>query len=273
MFPMPIAQQLQLLDQWIDTAERSLTDKPAGSLILHQSHGTIQYFYKEDHSSKKYTRYIRKDEKVLIQDLIQKDYDQAFLRLAYKLQRQLESLQDQHLSRSASFMYRPLGAIYDALSPARKAHVEPYVLPDDLYIEKWLNTPYDKLYFDLNQSVLLMENNERVRSKSEKILADKYALLDIPYLYEKPVHLYDIGPVHADFTLLDINERETVLHEHFGMMQDEEYREKTLRKIECYQRSGYLPGIDFLMTFEGGDHILNTKAFEKMIRARFKIET
>ena len=218
MFPMPIAQQLQLLDQWIDTAERSLTDKPAGSLILHQSHGTIQYFYKEDHSSKKYTRYIRKDEKVLIQDLIQKDYDQAFLRLAYKLQRQLESLQDQHLSRSASFMYRPLGAIYDALPPARKAHVEPYVLPDDLYIEKWLNTPYDKLYFDPNQSVLLTENNERVRSKSEKILADKYALLDIPYLHEKPVHLYDIGPVHADFTLLDINERETVLHEHFGMM-------------------------------------------------------
>ncbi len=273
MFPMPIAQQLQLLNQWIDTAERSLTDKPAGSLILHQSHGTVQYFYKEDHSSKKYTRYIRKDEKVLIQDLIQKDYDQAFLRLAYKLQRQLESLQNQHLSRSASFMYRPLGAVYDALPSARKAHIEPYVLPDPQYIEKWLCTPYDQLYFTSDQPEIITEKGEHVRSKSEKILADKYALLNIPYLYEKPVHLYDIGTVHTDFTLLDINERTIVLHEHFGMMQNEEYREKAMHKIECYERSGYLPGIDFLMTFEGGDHILNTKAFEKMIHTRFNIET
>ena len=266
---MPIAQQLHMLDQWINEADRSLADKPAGSLFLQPCHGTIQYYFREEASSTRYTRYIRKDEKALIHDLIQKDYDRKFLRLAYKIQKQLESLQKREISRSASFMYRPLGAIYDELSPARKEHVSPYVLPDSLYIENWLAAPYDKLHFAPEQSEIITENGERVRSKSEKILADKYALMGIPYLYEKPVKLLDLGTVHPDFTLLDINERTTVLHEHFGMMHDAEYREKAMYKIDCYERSGYFPGSDFLITFEGSDHVLNTKAFDQMLRSRF----
>ena len=93
--------------------------------------------------------------------------------------------------------------------------------------------------------------------------------MGIPYLYEKPVKLMDLGTVHPDFTLLDINERTTVLHEHFGMMHDAEYREKAMYKIDCYERSGYFPGSDFLITFEGSDHVLNTKAFDQMLRSRF----
>ena len=268
MFYTPIPEQLKILGRYIDAAKTSLADKPTGGVILHKSHGRYQYFFKKD-PTERHPRYMRKDEMPLICALIQKDYDLKFLSAAEKLQAELNTLTDLHGARSASYMYRPLAAVYENLLPARKEYVSPYVLPDSLYIESWLVTPYDKLHFAPEQSEIITENGERVRSKSEKILADKYALMGIPYLYEKPVKLMDLGTVHPDFTLLDINERTTVLHEHFGMMHDAEYREKAMYKIDCYERSGYFPGSDFLITFEGSDHVLNTKAFDQMLRSRF----
>ena len=267
MFLTPISLQLQMLNQWIDAATYSLANKPTGSVIIHQCHGTTQYYFKEDPNL--HIRYMRKEELPLICDLIQKDYDQRFLRLAKKIQKELCSLQKHHACRSASFLYRPLGEVYNNLHPVKKTHVAPYVLPDDLYIEQWLNTPYDGGYFTSDQPEILTENGERVRSKSEKIIADKYALLGIPYLYEKPTLLKDLGTVYSDFTLLDIKERTTVIHEHFGLMQDQEYNTRALHKINCYERTGYQQGVTFLTTFESSDHVFDMKAFENVIRNRF----
>ena len=268
MFFTPIAKQIQILDRYISAAEASLADKPPGVVNLHGSHHTTQFLFKEDMHAQ-YARHMRKEETSLIRDLIQKDYDQKFLRLAYKIQKKLYSLQRNHASRSASYMYRPLGDVFDSLPPARKAHVTPYVLPDDLYVEKWLSTPYDGRYFTSDQPEILTETGVRVRSKSEKIIADKYSLLGIPYLYEKPVKLWDLGTVHADFTLLDINERTTVVHEHFGLMQDQEYSTRALHKIDCYERTGFQPGVTFLATFESSDHVFDMKAFETVMHDRF----
>lgn len=268
MFYTPIPEQLKILDRYIDAAKTSLADKPAGGVILHKSHGRYQYYFKED-PTVRHPRYMRKDEMPLVYALIQKDYDQKFLTAAGKLQAELNTLIDLHGARSASYMYRPLAAVYENLLPARKDYVEPYVLPDALFIEKWLDTPFDAHFYSTEQSMLQTEKGDRVRSKSEKIIADKYTLLGIPYLYEKPIRLRDIGTVHADFTLLDINERKAVIHEHFGLMADQEYSQQAMNKYVCYIKSGYQPGIDFLATFEGGTHIFDTLAFDQMLRSRF----
>ncbi len=268
MFYTPISEQLKILDRYIDAAKTSLADKPTGGVVLHKSHGRYQYLYKENPSVRR-PRYMRKDETPLICALIQKDYDQKFLAAAGKLQAELNTLAELHGARSASCMYRPLGAVYDKLLPARKKYIEPYVLPDALFIEKWLGTPYDTRFYSTEQPMLQTEKGDRVRSKSEKIIADKYTLLGIPYLYEKSLRLRDIGTVHADFTLLDINERKTVIHEHFGLMADQEYSQQAMNKYECYIKSGYQPGIDLLTTFEGGTHIFDTLAFDQLIRSRF----
>ena len=46
------------------------------------------------------------------------------------------------------------------------------------------------------------ERGERVRSKSEKIIADKLFLQNIPYHYERPIYLKGFGMVYPDFCCL-----------------------------------------------------------------------
>ena len=50
--------------------------------------------------------------------------------------------------------------------------------------------------------MILTENGERVRSKSEKILADYFYRQNILYKYEKPLYLKGYGTVYPDFTFL-----------------------------------------------------------------------
>lgn len=41
-----------------------------------------------------------------------------------------------------------------------------------------------------------------------------------------------------------------MIWEHFGMVDQEEYLERTLKKIRVYLRNGYIPDMNFIMTFE-----------------------
>ena len=120
-----------------------------------------------------------------------------------------------------------------------------------------------------NSQFIVTDSGHRVRSKSEKIIADKYFHPGIPYRYEYPVFLKDLGFVYTDFTLLDIRERLLVRHEHFGMMQDRDYCRKAMVRIEAYEKDGYVSGRDILYTFEGDDHTLDMAELSALIQHRF----
>ena len=237
MYTLPVIDQLKLLQNYIHEAELALQGRPDGIIIVHQGRKKPQYYYKQD-ASEPHGHYIREKESSFIRELIQKDYEQKFLKQAYKIETELEKLIAAHSERSASFLFQPLAGIYTHLHSARKPWVKPYVLPDEQFIEEWLSAPYQGLGFGESQPLIQTESGLRVRSKSEMILADKYTLLGIPFLYEKPVQLIGMGIVHADFQLLEIRERTTIIHEHLGMMSDPDYCHKALRKIDAYERSG-----------------------------------
>ena len=104
----------------------------------------------------------------------------------------------------------------------------------------------------------------RVRSKSEVIIADILDELYVPFLYEKPLKL-KTGIVHPDFTLLNIKERREVYWEHFGMMDDIEYRNNAMMKIRNYEASGLYQYDSVIWTFETGSYPLNTKDIRRLI--------
>ena len=105
-----------------------------------------------------------------------------------------------------------------------------------------------------------------VRSKSEKRLADKFNLLGIPYIYEKPLYLEGYGYVHPDFTLLNVRKKKEYYLEHFGMMDNPEYTVKTVQKLETYEKNGIFPGEKLLLTYETGSHPLNMKTVDNLIQ-------
>ena len=105
----------------------------------------------------------------------------------------------------------------------------------------------------------------RVRSKSELIIANMLEQNGIPYRYEYPLMLKDMGTVRPDFTCLNIRTRKEYIWEHFGMMDNIAYANKNIVKIESYEQSGYYLGKNMIMTFETSQHAISSNIIKAMI--------
>ena len=108
---------------------------------------------------------------------------------------------------------------------------------------------------------------EKVRSKSECIIANMLDSAGVPYRYEEIVPLNAMFGVflHPDFTVLNKRTRKVYYWEHFGRMGDPEYAAHALPRISEYLNFGFFPGKDLLMTFESLECPLNTTDVERMI--------
>ena len=106
---------------------------------------------------------------------------------------------------------------------------------------------------------------ERVRSKSEVIIADMLSKEGIPYRYEYPLYIKGFGKIYPDFTVLNIKKREELLWEHFGMMDDAEYAEAAIRKIATYEQNGIYPGEKLILTYETRKNPINQRVINGLI--------
>ena len=77
------------------------------------------------------------------------------------------------------------------------------------------------------------------------------------------------GTVFPDFIILDMKKRRTIIWEHLGMMDDPDYVERNLRKINAYLKNGYVIGETLILTFETHDQPLNTVIVDKIIKHYF----
>ena len=102
---------------------------------------------------------------------------------------------------------------------------------DEEYAKRWQELEYTGKAFADDAPEIITERGERVRSKSEKIIADKLYMLGIPYRYEYPLVLEGNITIYPDFAILRMPQREEVYLEHFGMMDDEDYVENVLMKL------------------------------------------
>lgn len=251
-------EKVKELDKLILKVEKSLKKAPEGSLVLSKSNGVTQYYHKTESGQKK-GKYISSKNRRLISELAQKDYDLCFMKGIKEQKKQIckaiELVPDIEIQD-----------VYSELSDARKELVKPYILTDEQYVEQWMNVSYIGKDFSDDAPVIMTERGERVRSKSEKILADKLFSMGIPYRYEYPVKLKGYGTVYPDFTLLNIRERKEIYLEHFGMMDNPEYSEKAIQKLEDYARNGIYMGKNLLVTFETLHKPLDMKIVERMLK-------
>ena len=242
-------------------AEASLKKAPEGTMILSTSNGKTQYYYKTRNTEKK-GRYIKKKEQKLIEALAQKDYD---LRFCKEVEKQ-KQLIDETLKSLPELPDIALENIYSFLPAARRQFVRPHILSDEEYIEQWLKEEYTGKEFFEEVPLHITERGERVRSKSEKILADKLFAMGIPYRYEYPLKMKGYGTIYPDFTILKVSSRTEVYLEHFGMMDDPQYCQKAVLKLQTYARNHIYPGKNLLVTFETLQTPLDMKSVEEMLR-------
>lgn len=91
------------------------------------------------------------------------------------------------------------------------------------------------------------DRGEYVRSKSELFIANALYKFGIPYEYEQ--EMFD-GIMHPDFVIKDNIRGETIIWEHFGMMNDPEYVYQTLKKKKFYKENGFEENINMICTYE-----------------------
>ncbi len=253
---------LRLLDNemiWtretINKVNAMLKNAPPGELRVIRHHTNYQYY----HSLPGQRNYISKKNPELAIKLAQKEYDEIVLAKALVAQEQVDAL------------WHTLEIDYDEIinqfSEEKKKLIKPYFPSNDEFIKQWERMSYDSKPIDESTPELFSNNGEQVRSKSEKIIADKLAEMGIPYRYEAPLFLGTMGIVYPDFTLLKVCTREEIYWEHLGMMDDPSYVHKALNKINTYIRNGYIPGKNLLLTFESKAIPLNMRNVESQLRA------
>ena len=133
------------------------------------------------------------------------------------------------------------------------------------YIRKWLAMPYQPKEFTENDTTeYYTDKGERVRSKSEIIIANMLKTLNIPYKYECPLKIGNIL-LYPDFTILDVKGRRERYLEHFGMMGDLDYVNNMMLKISTYEKNNIFIGDKLICTFESAKRPLNISTLKNKL--------
>lgn len=243
-------ERKKLLLKLIDSTKQAEGCNTEGYLKVLTKPHRVEYYHVTD----KTRRYIKRSEHQLAVLLAQKSYDEKILAKATQELKILEKV--------TPFQYQNL---YSNLCPERQKLITPIYVDDEKFIRDWKNVQYDSLSVDNLTSEFYTVRGERVRSKSELIIADTLERRGIPYRYEYPVILKGIGTVHPDFYCLNTRTREEICWEHFGMMDDPEYAQNAIVKINAYSKSGYIQGKNFVYTMESSQSPISSRIVEKII--------
>lgn len=244
--------------EWIvKKAKSRLKDAPQGTLRLSSCRKTIQYYHCMPGGGQNGT-YIPKERMDLIRSLAQKSYDEKVLRLADKRLIQLRKL-------TKDYDDNEIEKIYEKEHPERQKLLEPIEPIWEQLVEQWTSQDYQGKEFQEGTTVILTQKGERVRSKSEKILADYFYQRNIPYKYEKPLNLKGFGTVYPDFTFLSRKTRREIYWEHDGRMDDPVYAQNAVRKIQTYEENGIYPGENLILTFETEKTILDVRVVKRLV--------
>ncbi|MCR4955599.1 MAG: hypothetical protein K6A30_02825 [Lachnospiraceae bacterium] len=238
----------------LDKLKKSVPDEMG---LKGRKHGEKYQYYVSTKNEKE--KYIREKDRKLAQDLAQVEYYEKLLDLVEK------ELKEIHQLKSIPTKNLYIDAMEKLTVPKRALITLPYVTNEE-FLENWRNQEYSRKGFAEDAPEYYSRKGLRVRSKSEVLIADLLDEMQIPFLYEKPVKITGMGVVHPDFTLLNLKERKEVYWEHFGMMDDIEYREKAYRKVKGYEGDKIYRGISLITTFETKRYPLNTKSLKMMLK-------
>lgn len=216
-----------------------------GSLILTNKRVNTQlYLQTKDEVTGRFQReYLGKDKEHIARALAQKTYDRKVLRLMNRRIAQLSKI-------TRDFDDDEVDRLFTDLDDIRKGLIEPVEVPYEQMLDNWTKQKYIGKGYQEDTNLIPTNKGELVRSKSEKILADRFLELGIPYKYECPLVLNEGITLYPDFTFLSPHTRQEVYWEHFGMMDNPEYARRAWKKMGVYQYHGLFIGERLIITYE-----------------------
>ena len=189
--------------------------------------------------------------------LAQKKYDQDVIRAAMGQYKAISAF----LEKYEPWIFQ---ALYENAHESRKRLLRPVELPDRDYKALWQAVEYPHKEFTEGVPEHYTNRNERVRSKSEVLIANALSEADLAYRYECPLILGN-HQIRPDFTILRMSDRKEIYWEHMGMIDDAEYRNNAMDRIRQYEKESIFPGDTLIITAETQKQPLNLAAVKRVI--------
>jgi len=242
--------------------EDTLKAAPEGFLRINTGKNKIQYYHRKD--PKDFSGvYICEKDVDLVRRLAQKAYDKKVIDSTRKELKAINSFFSNYPEIKAE-------QVYEKMHEERRKLINPIVETDEQFVANWESVHYDGKGFEEGFPEIYTAKGERVRSKSEMIIADTLNREGIPYRYEYPVKIKGWGKFYPDFTALNIKKRKEIYWEHLGMMDDVAYVENALQKITLYMQNGIFLNDSLIITYETKRIPLNQRMIKLMIEQYLK---
>lgn len=242
--------------------EEALKAAPKGTLRICSGKRKAQYYHRTN--PKDFNgEYISEKDINLAKMLAQKAYDK---KVVDSVRRELKAINGYLLSCPKMQAEQ----VYERMHKERRKLIEPVRRTDEQYITSWENVQYHSKEFEEGIPEIYTAKGERVRSKSEVIIADLLNREGIPYRYEYPVKIKGWGQFYPDFTALNVRERKEIYWEHLGMMDDTSYVENALQKITLYMQNGIFFKDNLIISYETKKNPMNQKTIKLLIEQYLK---
>lgn len=248
---------------------KQLKNAPDGYLRIMSTSAGWRYYHVQSGDRGPGTYLNAKKHFKTIQKLAQKSYDGKVLRAAEQELKAWEML-------ASFFPDMTMEEVFYALSPARQALVTPIYATDEEYRKQWESVEYEPGYFKAGQPEYYTDRGERVRSKSEQLIANLLYRLGIPYRYEYPVTVMKNGSPttwRPDFLILDVAHRKEFILEHLGMLADPEYAHQAFEKMRIYEENGLFEGRGMYFSFEADSAPIDMRYVERKLKRILAEET
>ena len=244
-----------------DRAEEKIKILPEGRIYAkHRNDRTYFYLYRG--KGKANEKLLKEKDKDLISALLQKNYYENVIKAAAGELNTLRAIIDRYPEHVAE-------EIYDLLPEDKKKYVTPIIPTDEQLVSRWLAEPYVKKPISEDVPIFETKKGERVRSKSEMIIANMLYDNGIPYKYECPLFVGG-EKIHPDFTILRLSDRKIIYYEHCGRMGDPGYVEDMVERSRKYTLAGICQGESLFYTFESAKFPLDVRVVSEMIEKNFR---
>ena len=261
--------------QELRTIQNQLQKLPPGKLICSRNGTTVKWSQGDGHSK----TYIPKANRTLAEQLALKKY----------LQQQEQILLQEQAAITAYLKYSPAGSLSSddphlLSDPACEDLLHSYFstsknIPDVSNVSdisdistssavEWSAASYERNPLHPEQRLHKTVSGERVRSKSEAIIAMLLHLNAIPYRYECALSLGGVT-LFPDFTIRHPVTGVLYYWEHFGLMDDPAYAKNAGSKLSLYAANGIIPSVHLITTYETKAYPLNAGMIEHLISYYF----
>lgn len=245
------------LETVINQLEKRIAQTQDRSRVtVSRSNGVFQYYIRAPKTASHKGKYVQSKNIKTVQKIVQKEYDRKTIK-ACKLQLKIikKLLQEKN----------SIEKVYDKMPAGKQVLTTPATTPDNIYAKNWTAQPYTPKPFSPGDPEYYTTTGQRVRSKSEIIIATILEKLHIPYRYEYPLQI-GTRTMHPDFYCLNTRTHKEFIWEHFGMMDNPDYAENFVQKMQTFNNNNYYLGKNLIVTFESKNLPLNPKMAERILK-------